>query len=165
MAHGDPIEILIRHDQWATGLMLDACRDLTDEQLDREFEMGLGTLRKTLTHNLGAMRGWSDMLAQRDWQPRVEEQPPMSIDEIRTLHKEIADDFASLVRSHPVDEVVSADRGGKVYAFTRGQILTHVYTHSVHHRAQALNMMRHLGADGETPSSIMLWALMADPAG
>lgn len=163
MPHGDPLEIMIHHDSWATGLMLDACKGLTDEQLDQEFEMGLGTLRKTLTHNLGAMRGWSDMLAERDWQPRVEEQPPMSIDQLRALHQEIADDFASLARNHPLDEIVTRDRWGKAYSFTRGQILTHVYTHSVHHRAQALNMMRHLGADGVTPSSVMLWSMTMDP--
>ncbi|MFT5423304.1 MAG: putative damage-inducible protein DinB [Phycisphaerales bacterium] len=165
MAQSDPPEIMIRHDEWSMGLLFDECAKLTDEQLDQEFEMGPGTLRMTITHILAAMRGWGDMLAGREQRDRLETMDPFSVARWREMHKELAADFANSVRSHPADEVVTAERGGKSYAFTRGQVLTHVMTHGVHHRAQALNMLRHLGANGETPSSVMEWSLMVDPAG
>jgi uncharacterized damage-inducible protein DinB len=37
---------------------------------------------------------------------------------------------------------------GKTHRFTLGAALVHVTTHGMHHRAQCLNMLRHLGAPG-----------------
>ena len=37
---------------------------------------------------------------------------------------------------------------GKTHRFTLGAALAHVTTHGMHHRAQCLNMLRHLSAPG-----------------
>ena len=73
------------------------------------------------------------------------------------LFDESADDFAKSVRGHPLDEIVSRERNGKMYSFTRGAVLTHVATHGMHHRAQCLNMLRKLGVAPLPPSSVMEW--------
>lgn len=36
----------------------------------------------------------------------------------------------------------------KVYTFTRGAVFVHLTTHGYHHRAQCLNMLRHLQVPG-----------------
>ena len=66
MPSTDPAAVLLDFEHWATHRMLDACAGLTDDQLDREFEMGLGTLRKNLVHNTGAMIGWTSVLEGRE---------------------------------------------------------------------------------------------------
>ena len=38
--------------------------------------------------------------------------------------------------------------GGQTGRFTLGAALVHVTTHGMHHRAQCLNMLRHLGVPG-----------------
>ena len=38
--------------------------------------------------------------------------------------------------------------GATVYRFTRGVALVHIATHGMHHRAQCMNMIRHLGLAG-----------------
>ena len=43
---------------WANACVWDTAADLKDEQLDRAFEMGEGSLRKTLAHVYGAERAW-----------------------------------------------------------------------------------------------------------
>ena len=48
-------------------------------------------------------------------------------------------------------------RDGRTADFTRGAILTHVTTHAMHHRAQCLNMLRHLGVTPLPPSSVTEW--------
>ncbi len=161
MPASDPVQILLAHNHWATRNVLDACAKLTDAQLDQEFEMGAGSLRATMTHVLGALRGWGDLLAQRDQRERLETQDPLSPVQLLEMLDEVGADILATVDS-PLDEVLTAERGGKSYSFTRGAILTHVTTHGMHHRAQVLNMLRHLGVDPVPPSSVMEWTFMVD---
>ncbi|MEC9374097.1 MAG: DinB family protein, partial [Planctomycetota bacterium] len=67
-----------------------------------------------------------------------------------------------VARAHPLDEVISRTRRGKEEHYTRAAILTHVTTHGMHHRAQIVNMLRHLGV--EAPGvSVTTWTFDADP--
>ena len=163
MPPSDPIEILLTHDRWATGRIIDACETLTDEQFHRSFEMGVGSLHHALNHILGAMQGWGDLLAGREQKKRLEEDQRTPA-EMRELLKTLADDMASTFMQHPdLSEECEGSRGGRTYSFTRGAILTHVTTHGMHHRAQCLNMLRHVGVEKQPPSSIMEWYLMGAP--
>ena len=69
------------------------------------------------------------------------------------------------MRAHPLEENVTATRGGKSYTFTRGGVLTHVTTHGVHHRAQCLNMFRQLGVSPVPASSVLEWMRDVDVKG
>jgi len=164
MPSSDPVQILLAHNHWATRSVLDACAKLSDDQLDREFDMGLKTIRATMTHVLGAMRGWGDLLAQRDQRDRLEADDARSPVHLLELLDEIGADILASIENKPLNEMLSGERGGKTYSFTRGAVLTHVTTHGMHHRAQALNMLRHLGVDPVPPSSVMEWVFMVDTA-
>jgi uncharacterized damage-inducible protein DinB len=165
MAESNPLEILLKHDRWATRNMLDACAPLSHEQLHRRFEMGRGSVHDTTAHIIGAMRRWQDMLAGRPDRPRIDQDGmEHSIAELIALHEQIAEEFAQLARGQPLDGVITAERGGKKYAFTRGAILVHVTTHGMHHRAQCLNMLRHLGVSPLPLSSVLEWIRTVDGA-
>src|SRR5690349_4289841 len=45
----DAVKHYFRCTDWARNLALDACKDLSDEQLDRPFDMGIGSIRATLS--------------------------------------------------------------------------------------------------------------------
>lgn len=159
----DPLEILLTHNRWATRNLLEVCAALSEEQFHRAFDMGPGSLHDTVTHILGAMRGWGDMLAGRDQRPRLEGEK-RTPQQLLELLDEIADDLENSAKTHPTDETVSGERGGRSYTFTRGGVLTHVTTHGMHHRAQCLNMLRQLGVDSLPPSAVVEWMLMVDAA-
>lgn len=163
MPTSDPVELLLQTNLWATHQILDSCSSLTDDQFHQKFEMGLESLHDTVTHIIGAMRGWGDLIGGREQRPRLEADQSRSVDELRSLLDEIAADFANSATSHPTDEIVSGSRGGREYSFTRGAVIVHVTTHGMHHRAQCLNMLRHLGVDPLPASSVMEWTMMADP--
>ena len=163
MPISDPVGILVRQNRWATENMLNACRDLTDEQFHQKFEMGLGSLHDTITHILGAMRGWGDLLAGREQRPRLEADDPRTVDELAALLTGISDELETLATTHATDEIVTGSLGGNSYSFTRGAVVTHVTTHGMHHRAQCLNMLRQLGVDNLPPSAVVEWVLMENP--
>ncbi len=164
MAQSDPLTILLTHDAWATRNCLDACAALSDEQFNQPFEMGCGSLHDTLTHILGAKRGWTDMLVGREPRVRLEE-GTRTCGELIEMSEGIDREFDEAVRAHPVDGVASAERGGRSYSFMRGGVATHVTTHAMHHRAQCLNMLRQLGVDPLPPVSVLEWMLIVDPVG
>ncbi len=160
----DPPIVLLDFDAWANEQLFDACAGLSDDELDRVFEIGLGSLRKTMTHTLGAMRGWTDVLLEADpVRPRLEHDPARTIDDLRALHAEIAPEFRSACMDGSHGDVLTPERNGKTYHFTRGGIMIHVLTHSMHHRAQCLNMLRHLGVDPLPESSVMQWMVAHPP--
>ncbi len=158
MAISNPMDILLAHDAWATRQLLNACATLTPEQFHKRFEMGPGSLHDTLTHMLAAQQAWVDLLAGREERPRLEG-TQRSVAELSILHEEIAEYFDKAAKAHSVEDVVSRERGGKTYAFTRGAVITHVTTHGMHHRAQCLNMLRHVGVEKLPSSSVLQWTL------
>jgi uncharacterized damage-inducible protein DinB len=163
MPESNPLEVLLKHNAWATRQILEACPKLTSEQFHRNFEIGRGNLHDATTHILGAMRNWTDMLSGRETRPRLETGPQRTAGELLALLPEIITELDSVAHAHPLDEIISAVRGGKSYSFTRGAVLTHVTTHGVHHRAQCLNMLRHLGVSPLPQSSVLEWLLAVDP--
>ncbi len=161
MPSSDPAQILIETNRWANTQLIEACKQLSDEQFHQEFEMGCGSLSANLVHIVGAMRGWGDLLAGREQRPRLEESQ-YSLGEIESLHNEIADDLEQSAFAHPLDESVTGERGGRSYTFQRGAVITHVTTHGMHHRAQCLNMLRQLGVSPLPLSAVVEWMLMVD---
>ena len=59
----DLLDRLLGHDAWTTRQLLTRCGELSDAQLDREFDLGLKTLRKTFVHIVRNMEVWSDLMA------------------------------------------------------------------------------------------------------
>jgi uncharacterized damage-inducible protein DinB len=150
---------MLEHNAWANRQLVDALAPLTDEQLDEPFEMGLGSLRATVTHVFGAMRGWTDLLAGAPARERLESSARIGVSEWRELCRTTADELRAAAFSGPMDQILTAERGGKSYAFVRSHVIVHVTTHGVHHRAQWLNMLRRLGVAELPPNSGMTWSL------
>ncbi len=161
MPASEPLEILFKHNHWATQQLLDACAALTNEQFHQHYDMGVGTLHDTIVHIIGAMRGWGDLLALREFRPRPEG-TNYSIDDLRTMLDDATAELTSSAAAHPNDEILTRERGGKEYSFTRGAVLTHVTTHGMHHRAQCLNMLRQIDIENLPQSSVMEWTMIDD---
>jgi uncharacterized damage-inducible protein DinB len=159
----DPTLILLTHDRWATRSILNACQPLTFDQLHRKFEIGCGTLHDTTVHIIGALRIWSDTLGQRTVRPWIDEAPRRSVNELLALHAEAAADLAAVALSGPLDQLLQRERLGTIYTYTRATIITHVTTHGMHHRAQMLNMLRHVGVNPLPQSSVVEWSRAGCP--
>jgi uncharacterized damage-inducible protein DinB len=165
MPTGNLLDILLEHDKWATRQMLLACEKLSADQFARAFEMGPGSLQATIAHIIGAMRRWTDTLAERPRRPRVDESGiRYSPAQLLELLDESAGEFIAIAKKHPVEQIVKWTRDGQEYCFTRGSVVTQVTTHGMHHRAQCLNMLRHLGVSPLPPSSVVEWARSVDYA-
>ena len=159
MPESDLLEILLSHDRWATAQVLDACGPLTAEQFHRQFDIGPGSLHNALTHVVGAMRAWTETLAGAEPRPRLEtDGQRRKAQQLRALLEESWRELAAEARRRPLSEMVTRRlRDGRTMDMTRGAVVAHVATHGMHHRAQCLNMLRHLGVTPLPPSSVTEW--------
>ncbi len=167
-ANAAVIDRLLRHNAYATRVLLERCRDLTAAQFIRAFNIGPGSLHDTLLHVVGAMLRWSDRIDQRPLRDSVEAADrTWTPNEIIVLLAEAADDLDRVVRrvieQDQLDEPMAFALRDERFVFTRGTAIVHVATHGVHHRAQALNMLRRLGVEDLPDLDAIEWELADAP--
>ena len=163
MPTSDPLTISLAHNLWATEQVLNACAALTPEQFQQRFEMGPGSLHRTLAHTLSAMALWTQVLAGQQPGQRLEDDGQIRTpQELMVLLKKFSADFEAEARRLPLGDLVTRTRDGKTFQFTRGAVLMQVTTHAMHHRAQCLNMLRQLGVKPLPLSSVAEWTWSSD---
>ena len=149
----DALDILLKHDAWATRQVLEACTRLPSEQWHRRFDIGPGSLHDTLTHIVGAMHRWADRLEgpPHPIRPSIEDSTQRTPAELLVLLAAAEIELvasAARARVRGLETALDVTLGGTSFRFTLGAMLVHVTTHGVHHRAQCLNMLRRLEVAG-----------------
>jgi uncharacterized damage-inducible protein DinB len=141
----DLLDRLLEYDRWTTERLLTMSRDLPDADLDREFDIGNRTIRRTVDHMLAAMELWTGLMAGE--QRGRSEPANASIDDLLARHAEVHDRFDQVVRG-----VVAANRLDETFTDHHGipqgygaTILQVAAWHNVHHRGEILHMLQRLG--------------------
>jgi len=159
----DLLDRLLGHDAWTTRQLLERCRELTDEQLDCEFDIGHRTVRATLLNIIRNVEGWARLMSGRPGRAPVEDG---NVTAMSDRLDRAADDLARVSRA-------VAERNGWDERFldtlddppmerSYGGGVAHVITHSMHHRAQVLYMLRKLGLKGLPEGDVLSWEQQLD---
>ncbi len=157
--------ILLRHNEWATRVLLESARGLTEEEFHRHFEIGPGSVHDTLRHVVGAMRRWTDRIEPRPLRPSLEADPRvLSVEELVVKLDEACRELEQTVQRMLSDgrlgELIAFDMEvGSMTTCRRGTALVHVTTHGAHHRAQVQNMLRRLGVSPLPEIDAIEWEL------
>ena len=139
----DLLDRLLDHDHWATALLLDRSRNLTDAQLDQEFDIGHRTLRATFEHIIVNIAFWTALMTE---QPVDEQQIDRSLAGLIDLHERAYATFATLARQYR-DEQRLDDTFLDHYDARKsfGGTILHVVLHNAEHRTEALHILERLG--------------------
>lgn len=140
----------LRYSEWANGQLVHASAGLTNEKLDEPFDMGRGSLRKTLLHLWAGESVWLARWkgqTETPWPDEEQKADVPNIDErFRLVYSERAAFMATLKDADFGRVVTYRDSKGSLYKATLGDMIMQGIVHSIHHRAQAVNMLRRLGA-------------------
>ena len=153
----EPYRLLICHNHWANGVLLDRCAQLTDEQFNRRFPIGLGSLHDTMNHIIGCLEAWMTRVhgGKPERSPR-----PQAVEQFRSRNdastRAVTELIEHLKQTNTIDRrcvaTFESTTGGQVeFHFTASSGLVHALVHGTHHRAQALNMLRHLNLGQPLP--------------
>ncbi len=139
--------------------ILQRVRPLSAEQYAREFPIGHETLGRTLTHIMISewyyvqrIRG-CDVPPDDQWPIQQENPPPFGALEAAWI-EQAGDtrDALSAVRDWSAEleyRVTGDDDRAEIVTASAADIFTQLALHEVHHRAQVMNMLRHLGVPAE----------------
>lgn len=151
------IDVLFTYDRWATRRVLEECRNLTQEQLQRPLGLGHATIECTLAHLIGSMIFFADRLNRSRPRPRPDHDnifrtPEELINLFDTANRELLDALANTIDSHSLTDILNwtDDDTGNIdpldqipYAVALAQMIDH----NIHHRTQVTDMLTLLGID------------------
>ena len=138
---------LYEHNRWANLLLLDACKNLSEAQLDApQVEGTYGSIRQTLLH-LAFAEGryvWR-LKGAPDPEPPREESGFPGFDDLRARLEESGQALIEAARSTPGDMPISASFGGKDYSYVADLVKVQAINHGTEHRAQVSTLLTQLG--------------------
>jgi len=161
MRHENAILLeLFRHNLWANAAMLDACRDLSADQLSTELAGTYGRLDRTLVHLARAQGRYVRTLA--DWQPgpehRLEYHEPFpGVDRIVEHLRFTGERLIEIARTASADRVLEGTWGDEPYRFPEWVLLLHAAHHATEHRQQIATMLTNLGIEPPEPDPVSYW--------
>lgn len=172
----DPLGILLGHNRWANRELLNRSREFSPAQFHQRFEIGPGSLHDTLSHIIGATFRWADRIDGRPLRPSIERPPsapkdspmsPRTPEELTALNDQACADLAAVVARVRGADALAQVRdwkfGDESCRFTVCAAIIHVTNHGMHHRAQCLNMFRHLGMPLHVDLDELEWQVAGEP--
>lgn len=162
---------IFAYNDWANGTMLRIAEGLNNADLDHPFELGLGSIRDTLSHIWAAERVWQDRWEGRSAKDaaRLFEPSKRSVGEVAGLLREVGRARAALLErcdnAALAADVAFTNLRGESFRQPLGGLMLHVGNHGVHHRSQISNMFRHVGAELPKPGFDYIFFRLGQPEG
>jgi uncharacterized damage-inducible protein DinB len=161
----DILDRLLGHDAWTGRQVLLRCTELTDEQLDRPFDIGVGSVRATLLHTIGNVEVWTALMAGGALPERAEGDGRPAVGELLARHNAASAAFRALTervaREGRLDDRWLDRLDDPPREKTYGGAIAHVLTHNHFHRAELLHMLARLGLDGLPEGDVLSWEQQA----
>ena len=159
----DLLDRFLAHDVWTTRQLLDICSELPDETLDQEFDIGHRTLRKTFDHIIGNMEIWSTLMANECVEAKNDQTLSGMNDRLTAAESRLKTVARKVADSHGWDEEWTDHLDDPPRQKTFGTAIAHVVTHSMHHRAQILYMLRKCGVPSIPEGDVFSWESAVKP--
>jgi len=144
---------LFEHNNWANSKIIQACAQLTDEQLDAEPESTTkGSIRITLTHLVAAQQGYLSLLIL-PVEARRNPIPPFA--ELPESARKSGEGLLALAKGEqkPLEPARIRTRDG--YYVDPWVVILQVINHATEHREQIKSMLTALGI---TPPNLDGWS-------
>lgn len=142
------IRLLYLYHDWANGKVIEMANDLSDAQLDHDFDMGPGSIRSTLLHLSDVETWWLNnwtkgptafQRAPSDTSVAAWKESYVAIQEGRMA-------YIASIDAQEAQRVVPMEVAGVECRFRVIESLVQLIGHGTHHRAQLINMIRNSGA-------------------
>lgn len=144
------------HD-WANAQVLQVLEDAGDELWDQAFDMGQGSIRKTLTHLLDAELWW-----QTNWIGAAaawKNSSHLGLSELNATWQQLREQRTAMIDKcddQMAQQVLTVVASGPRLQVRRIESMIQLCGHGTYHRAQVVNMLRHVGL--KPPAiDVMVW--------
>ena len=141
-----PLADLFRYNRWANLQLIDACRDLTAEQLGARAPGTSGSIRELLVHVVGGQQ--TSILRTKGRQHEGELARGSAwpgFDALRSIAVSTSDELIQIAAAMDTDPEIDLPWRGKVYRYPMSFFLLHAFEHGIEHRTEIKVTMAELG--------------------
>ena len=145
----DEMQMLFEYAWWARDRLLEAARDMTDEEFSRENGFTYGSLRGILVHAMDAEESWCSRFLSEQVAPEPSVDEFISVEALKQrwslTEQRWRGYLAGLAEVALGEDFVLRRRNGEEHRTPLWVVLTHVVNHGTQHRseaAEALTMAR-----------------------
>lgn len=165
------VQRLHQHRAWVNNNLVTAAATLSDEQLRSAFQIGQGSVWKSLVHLYAAEHVWLEALLGNEAFLVPGDLPGKipgnqqgkggitSLDDLRqkwsALEQRWIGYLASLAPPALAEVVYRKSSSGQRFSTRRSDVLLHVCTHAHYTAAQVVNMLRHVGVE-KLPETMLI---------
>ena len=140
---------LYDYSSWANQRILAACRQLSPDEFTQSVAGSYGSVRNTFVHTLSAEWGWLERCGGPPRGARLVAEDFPTLESVAEVWGRVETSMraylAGLDDASAAEEVTFTLGAGPAQTATRGDLLTHVVVHAVHHRGQVSLLIRELG--------------------
>jgi len=156
----DLMSDLYRQNEWANLTLIEACRSLSEEQLDATAEGTFGSIRDTLVHIVRAEGGYATSLGHEP-SPRLERGDPWpGLDALAEMASAAAESLIAAAVDAPVG-MLRVGSETQRFDVDPAVILVQAFHHSTEHRSQINTVFTAIGVEPLELSS-WDWGLAVD---
>jgi uncharacterized damage-inducible protein DinB len=141
----------LRYNRWANLALIDACRGLTDEQLDTRAPGSSRSVRELFQHAAGSELTFllRTKGRQHEGESRHVDRAWPGFDALRDVAASSGDELIAIAAALDEDELVVLPYQGKKYKYPKSFFLLHAIEHGVEHRTEIKLTLASIGI--ETP--------------
>lgn len=145
-----PLAEMFRYNRWANRMLLEACRDLNDSQLDSRLEAASGSVRELLMHIVGGEQTFLLRTKGRQHEGELTRESMWpGFDTLLDLERRTDDELISIAEGLESEGEVDLPWQGKSYRYPFSFFLVHAMEHSAEHRTEVKLSLKSIGF--ETP--------------
>lgn len=132
-----PLANMLRYERWATLRLVDACRRLTDEQLDARHEWASGPVRELLLHLVGGQQTFVLRTKGRQHEGELNRGSAWpGFDTLAGIAADAGEELVHVAESLEADADVELGWMGHTYRYPVSFFLVHAVEHGVEHRTE-----------------------------
>lgn len=145
-----PLAETFRYNRWANLVLLEACRALTDEQLDARDPSASPSVRELLLHLIGGQQTFVLRTKGRQHEGELNRTSAFpGFDALTEIATATSDELIAIAEALEEDRELDLPYAGKRYRFPVSFFLLHALEHGVEHRTEIKLSLARLGV--ETP--------------
>jgi uncharacterized damage-inducible protein DinB len=147
----------IRYNNWANQKVIQACQNLSQDQLSVKIPGAYGTIRDTLEHILRAEAGYVRLLTGYRPQPPFKWEARPNLTEMEAYATQVGNALVEAVQSRQPTDRVAHEVDGKMLHFQALAVFIQIIDHGIEHRT---NITTILNQGLQTPPEVDGWGYL-----
>ena len=151
----DTLQTIFNHHLWANLRLFEACRDLSDAQLEASIDGVYGTIGDTLRHIVRAEQAYLSRISTGRLPVPAAQAAPKTVPDLIVELQVTGQGFIEWASKVKPGDCVEIDWDGELRQVPKTILLNQVINHATEHRSQVMSILTQIGIE---PPDVSSWS-------